>query len=39
MKYRESMGEIQGFQFEEHITKMRESLNQLENREHYEKNT
>lgn len=30
MKYRESMGEIQCFQFEEHITKMRESLNQLE---------
>ena len=30
MKYRESMSEIQGFQFEEHITKMRESLNQLE---------
>lgn len=30
MKYRESMGQIQGFQFEEHITKMRESLDKLE---------
>ena len=30
MKYREVNGEIIGFQFEEHITKMRESLNTLE---------
>jgi hypothetical protein len=30
MKYLERFGEIQGFQFEEHITKMRKSLEELE---------